>query len=438
MQIQRTVLIGGAPSSGSTLLSVMLDAHPEIHCGPEIGILAHSALYKPNFEEAARALSKRLERCEWLKNDALGNLAAGCCPYALIDGSNLGAYGQDLQSVQKMLLDCDSVEALLERLYQPTFARHGKGIWAEKTPSNLYAFEAFLGRFPEGLVVYLVRDPRAVVASLLKRGMGLRRALSIWLVEVAICERLFGHPRVLRVRYEDLIQDTAGILTEIATFLRVDSAIGNMLRYGEESNRVKHDRTLVSLSSWNANPTQPVSMRALDAWKGELDWATLAVLQQAQIVCAPDGMEWAKGVRLADLAARLGYAWEAIRASVADVWERLIGERLIGATQQAFDSQIFHERFVESRPPAMSEAEEELWASVVRGAITSYRREQPMFHELRKTRETCCHWYEEFNKANHALAEMSIAKDKLERQQVETETNLKKTLRLTRRIIRRP
>lgn len=428
MQIEKTVLIGGSPSSGSTLLSVMLDAHPEIHCGPEIGLLANSALYTADFRETAKNLCKRLQPFEWLKNDAIANLEAGFCPYALIDESNLASYGHSLDSVLHLLSYCESVTSFLERLYMGAYSKHGKAIWAEKTPSNLYAFEAFLNFFPAGRVLYVVRDPRAVIASLLKRGMGLRRAISIWLVEVAICERLASHPRVLRVRYEDLVRDTASTLHRVITFLNVAPEVSTMLRYNETSDRINHDTTLKSLESWNANPTQPITTTALDAWREDLDSTTLSILANSEVVRAPSPMQWAEGIRLFDLAARLGYALDHAPASEPDVWERLIGERLFCVKDQVFDSNVFHERFVESHPILTRESSADLWSAVVEGTRASYGIDRRLHDELCRVRSACDHWHHEYSNVNQALSETSVSKDDLERRfaLIATEnTNLK-------------
>ena len=416
MQKERPILIGGSPSSGSTLLSVMLDAHPDIHCGPEIGVLAHPSLYRGDFSTAVQALLSRLEPCQWMKNDALGNFREGLCPYALIDESNLSAYDHDLSSIKQLLRASDSIESFLSNLFEPILLRSGKTIWAEKTPSNLYAFEAFLDRFPEGRVIYVVRDPRAVVSSLHKRGMGLRRALSIWLLEVAVCERLADHPRVLRVRYEDLVQDTERILTDVAHFLNVSTAVDLMIRYDAQSSRVEQDRTLKAVTTWGANPTQPVSLQPLDAWKADLDSVTIAVMEQAELVLAPQGMDSVKGVRVADLARKLGYGWEAVDAEIGDVWERLLAERLIAVTEQKFDCQIFHERFVEAAPPMMNGLQGSLWVAVVKGVIHAFEKDSRLLGELKVLRETCCNWYSEYVRTGQTLSDVAISRDRFERE----------------------
>ena len=56
---QRPVLVGCCPSSGSTLLSVMLDAHPDLMCGPELSIFAHPLVWRqtapPGASDCSRA-----------------------------------------------------------------------------------------------------------------------------------------------------------------------------------------------------------------------------------------------------------------------------------------------------------------------------------------------------------------------------------------------
>jgi hypothetical protein len=373
----------------------MLDAHPEIYCGPEIGILAHPAMYRDDFSLFAATLLPRLERREWEKTDALGNFAAGLCPYHLIDENKLAAYGHNLSSIKSLLRDCDSVNSFIHQLFEQPLRQQHKRIIAEKTPSNLYAFDAFLTRYPEGKVIYLVRDPRAVVASLLRRGMGLRHAIAIWLVEMAICARLDGHPRVMRVRYEDLVLETEHVILELTNFLGVSPAVEHMLQYYQHSSRAQQDGTLKELTSWRANPTQAVSRVGLDAWKIELDASVLSVMEGARVAQAPTGMEWMEGIMLVDLAKRMGYSWEPIQAAVHEVWAHLVGEHLIGVKGQALDVQYFHERYVESVPPPMSNTLVPLWDAVTQGMSQAFERESEALHESIHVRELCSHWHSE-------------------------------------------
>lgn len=415
LQLHRPILIGGAPSSGSTLLSMMLDAHPEIHCGPETGILAHAALFGEDFPAAARALMQRLERPEWEINDAVANFTAGFCPYALIDSTNLAAYRLDLNAVQTALQECASIEAFIVRLFGATLQGEAKTVFAEKTPSNLYAFEAFLAHFPEGRVLYLVRDPRAVVASLLRRGFALHRAIAIWLMETVMCERLRGHPRALQIKYEHLVQQPDDTVLTITKFLNVQPAIDKMLRYWAESPRAERDLSLRSLPSWTADPSKPISLKPINAWRCELDPVALAIMEHAMVARAPRGIEATIGLGFVQLAERLDYCWEPAAAETAAVLERLIADGLVGNGCKVHDRHIFHERYVDSSPPALTDAEEKLWSVFERGTVPARMRQAAALEELTRLRTQCSQLYERYVEANRLANKLSIKREQLAR-----------------------
>lgn len=410
------VLIGGSPSSGSTLLSVILDAHPDIVCGPEIGLLAHSSLYAKDFPRFAQGLKALLEKNQWQKNDALFNLSNGYCPYALVDEGNLAFYGHTLLTIKSLLTDAKSFEEFVEGLFGNIQERTGKSIIAEKTPSNLYAFDAYLERFANGRVIYLVRDPRAVIASLLRRGFGLRRAISVWLLEAAICERFNEHPRVMRVRYEDLVLSTEDALRKISDFLEVRTDLGAMLEYRHRSERVDNDSTLSALTSWNANPTQGISKLSLDAWRTELDVIDLAIMENSVISHAPPGMEWLVGIKLKKLAEGIGYQWHTRDVDVNELCTGLLKERMVDAKSQRFDKQYFQERFVESSPVGLTGSSSSLWAAVVKGIAAAHERDEAALEEIVKMRGDCAYWHAKYEKTNELLNVIAQERDSLQQE----------------------
>jgi hypothetical protein len=385
MNLERLILVGGTPSSGTTLLSVMLDAHPDIFCGPELGLLAHPAFYREGFKHYSQHLLNSIDSCPWEKTDALLNLQEGFCPYALMDTSNLSVYDLDGALLKQLLQNSVDSDEFIRNLFTPMLTRHGKAFLAEKSPQNLYAFDSFLGRFPQGRVLYMVRDPRAVAASLIRRGMSLRHAIAIWLLESAICERLDNHPRAMRVRYEDLILDTAVVLGDIFRFLDVSQDVKAALEYSAHSSRIKSDQSISRISTWTANPSQPISREPLESWRGVLDQASLAVMEQAVLVAAPAGLGPLVGIRLRDLVQKLGYAWEPSVAPPEAAVKLLLSERLIATRHQAYDVDISEERFVESAPSPEIE-QSSLWQAVIAGLEGLFQKETPQVEDLKSLR----------------------------------------------------
>ncbi len=118
------IFIGGAGRSGTTLLRVMLDSHPNIACGPEIKTFPGVAL-----QIAAMVQS---------------------------DPSNK----QDV---------AQRFKAVLDEMMAPYWKQSGKPRTAVKVPHNVLVFAAFHLLYPESPLIHVIRDARDVVASLLSR-----------------------------------------------------------------------------------------------------------------------------------------------------------------------------------------------------------------------------------------------------------------------------
>jgi hypothetical protein len=131
------IIVGGCPRTGTSLVRRMLDAHPNIHCGPEL-------YFFPDLE----GLSPVLDRPDAV--DPFGHLRFGATARAV---------ASDAELVQLF------GRAFVE-LHQRLAARAGKPRWADKLPHNLLYLEQWqqlLG--DEWLLVHVVRNPLDVVAS---------------------------------------------------------------------------------------------------------------------------------------------------------------------------------------------------------------------------------------------------------------------------------
>ena len=95
---------------------------------------------------------------------------------------------------------------------------------------------------PDLKVIYVVRDPRDVVSSALKRFTGetLFDFAESWLQSYAVMQGYLGNPeiapRIMILRYEDLLLQKDQTLPRIAEFLGVDRIVipETMTDYGEE------------------------------------------------------------------------------------------------------------------------------------------------------------------------------------------------------------
>lgn len=136
--------IVGVPRSGTTLLRLQLDAHPDLAIGPETGIgflVEDLSRHGAGPAETAAAIAA-LETFPDLRldRDELEALLYGVSPWNLADGV-------------RAVLGADA-------------ARHGKPRWGEKTPTHARVADRIAALLPEAHVVHVIRDGRAVLASI--------------------------------------------------------------------------------------------------------------------------------------------------------------------------------------------------------------------------------------------------------------------------------
>jgi len=176
------VFVVGCQRSGTTLLRLILDSHPNISCGPETRFLA-------DLEHVTGSSWERLSQYGFTKRYWLTQIA----------------------------IMFDAIKSDYAR-------QHGKSRWADKTP--LYALSLdFIGQlFPTCQVVHVIRDGRDVVASHRDRWgyLSALKAVSKWprYVRAARTASTALSPgRYLEVRYEELVGEPEKTLRELLTFL---------------------------------------------------------------------------------------------------------------------------------------------------------------------------------------------------------------------------
>lgn len=125
------IFIGGMPRSGTTLLRVLLDAHPDIRCGKETRIVPNILEFRAHQTRNA-ILNKRLEEA----------------------------------GVKSNVIDHAVKQFILEII-----VRHGKPAprLCNKDPFTLRHSVYLHKLFPNAKYVFMIRDGRAVVHSLCSR-----------------------------------------------------------------------------------------------------------------------------------------------------------------------------------------------------------------------------------------------------------------------------
>ncbi|MET7776847.1 sulfotransferase [Streptomyces mirabilis] len=213
----RPVFVLGCPRSGTTLLQLMLHAHPRIALPPETrfvlpayeGRLAFGDLAeRDNRAGLARWITGRKEtRFHELGLDA-GRVAGRITDGPPTLGSALGI----------------ALRAYAEE--------HGKVRWGDKRPAYALHVAEILRLFPDAQFVHLVRDGRDCVASLLRMPWwhrGFHEAVATWAQVVDTTRkyaRELGPDSWYPLRFEDLVADPAGQLRGVCGFLGEEYAPG--------------------------------------------------------------------------------------------------------------------------------------------------------------------------------------------------------------------
>lgn len=272
------IIIGGCGSSGTTLLRKMLNAHPNIACGPEMSVFDRPIIYE---------IDKTRLHNLW-RNQDLDVLDKGCLfllrvtsnlsYFGLRYGGNMRHYHQPEQ-VDEWFKEAADVGSFFNLFFSNFAQKQKKGQWAEKTPNNIFCAEQVLDMYPDAYFINVVRDGRDVVLSLCDRMEGNVFFIVIirWLASIEAGMRLMGHERFYTVRYEDLVLQTRPTLEKLCNYIRVDYD-QRMLEYWKTA--LPEDIQSSNITARYG--TQPVFDTSIGKWKKqELNPALIEIMNLA-------------------------------------------------------------------------------------------------------------------------------------------------------------
>lgn len=197
------IFVVGASRSGTTLLRLMLDAHPSLAIPPETHFLRDLLLCRDR---------------ETLSADTMCDM--------IIQTPRWLDYGLDRDALLGTLRSCDqfSVGVGMRAFYRLYAEAKSKPNWGDKTPEHGLILPHIAAVFPDAKFIHLVRDGRDAFLSLKStwfgQGAEITQHAQSWSRYVQRIDQ-FGHDckNFLRIRYEDLVQDPPAILGMLCTFL---------------------------------------------------------------------------------------------------------------------------------------------------------------------------------------------------------------------------
>jgi hypothetical protein len=241
-------LIGGAGSSGTTLLRVILDNHPNIFSGPEISLFNKERLYKKWNENKIKLL-----------HDKSGLSTDGWFPYP---SNHLLAesYGWTKIELIELINQSSSIWEFVERYFERPLQSYKKNIWIEKTPSNTYGFRYFLEHSEKLKVVHMIRNPYDAVTSLVKRNMSPFFAAGLWVYNNSTGASVYPDYKnqYKLIKYENLVSLFDSTIESILEFIGVQSYdTAGLVSSGHDSQ---------GILSWNHNPSGEISNKSVGSF----------------------------------------------------------------------------------------------------------------------------------------------------------------------------
>jgi hypothetical protein len=237
------VLLGGQNRSGTTLLSVILDSHPDLVVGPELDFTEPRDL-GPHIMRACEMLAAADPRVLGPGTDTAdpfwydgAHFVKQCQRF----GIRLDELAETITTVQAVLgTDLTRLEdrcLLIDRLGNARCERLGVSRWGIKLQRRIRDIDIYARIWPNARFIHIVRDGRDLAASHLRTVPAwgfktIQEAAVGWLEVVTPAHAVAPAGRYLEIRYEDLVADPRHVTKAMTDFLDLPFD-GALLRHAD-------------------------------------------------------------------------------------------------------------------------------------------------------------------------------------------------------------
>ncbi|MDJ0795262.1 MAG: sulfotransferase [Calothrix sp. MO_167.B12] len=228
------VFVIGYSRSGTTMLRLMLNRHPDLFIPKE----------SEYFQKVPRQYRDRIHQVKDI--DRILKTLPNYYDSILNEEQFRELLKQNLPGDNRILLAC---------LYQACAASMGKNDvrWGEKKPQNWQFVYRLQSWYPQAQFVNIIRDPRDVITSMERSLSEIVPLRTIFPAHIILAwqwqfvfktmiqqEKILGNQRYLKLRYEDLVSEPITHLTTICEFLSLSiNFVNDMLNFNEDARDPK-------------------------------------------------------------------------------------------------------------------------------------------------------------------------------------------------------
>ncbi|XP_017018139.1 protein-tyrosine sulfotransferase isoform X1 [Drosophila kikkawai] len=235
------IFIGGVPRSGTTLMRAMLDAHPDVRCGQE-----------------TRVIPRILQlRSHWLKSE------------------------KESLRLQEAGITKEVMNSAIAQFCLEIIAKHGEPAprLCNKDPLTLKMGSYVIELFPNAKFLFMVRDGRATVHSIISRKVTItgfdlssyRQCMQKWNHAIEVMHeqcRDMGKDRCMMVYYEQLVLHPEEWMRKILKYL--DVPWNDAVLHHEEFINKPNGVPLSKVERSSDQVIKPVNLEAMSKWVGQI------------------------------------------------------------------------------------------------------------------------------------------------------------------------
>ncbi|REL33983.1 sulfotransferase family protein [Thalassotalea euphylliae] len=250
--------IVGSQRSGTTMLRLIMDAHPELFVPFESDFLAVERKYSTEYQSP-----QDVEEA-----------------YSALLNETLTKKGQFLeQSYLPELIKSKTFHELFSTALSIATQKAGKQRWGIKTPGYHIRIDSLWRLFPGAKFIHIIRDGRAIAHSQRNIEWGEKNVMKLamkWDNDLKLANKMGAMipNNYLEIRYEDLVRDTDKVTEQVCQFIDVKFD-QSMLDYYNSSRKKMPAESM----QWHKNSVSKPDINKIDEWKTKLSKSDRKIFQ---------------------------------------------------------------------------------------------------------------------------------------------------------------